>query len=127
MPNEEKTVRLNLRRTVARGGKVYGPGPADVPESLAASLQASGATPEGDARRAPAESPSAAGTSSGEEKTEKTEKTERKPATKTALREFGDADALRELAKSNKVKVSEDATKAELIEALHDAEISLDE
>lgn len=38
------TVRLHLRRSVIRDGKVYGPGPADVPAALAESLKLGGAT-----------------------------------------------------------------------------------
>jgi hypothetical protein len=121
MPNEEKTIRLNLRRTVIRGGKAYGPGEVDVPESLARSLQASGAQLAGDASKSTKDASPSTDGSAGEQKEE------RKPATKTALREYGDADALRELAKTHKVTVADDATKAELIDALHDAEISLDE
>lgn len=34
----EKMVRMTLRRSVGRGGKYYGPGEVDVPESLANAL-----------------------------------------------------------------------------------------
>lgn len=106
---EEKTVRVNLRRTVGRGGKLYGPGPADVPASLAKALLANKSA------TIPATTEPAA-ESTGE----------RKPATKTALREYGDADALRELATSKGVEVEASATKAELVDALHEAHVTLD-
>lgn len=132
MPNEEKTIRLSLRRTVVRDGKAYGPGEVDVPESFARSLQASGAKVVGqaDARSAPAATSAASDASTANSAASGgtgTDSTERKPATKTALREYGDADKLRELATSKGVRVKKDATKAELIDALHEAEVSLDE
>lgn len=111
-----ETVRLYLRRSVGREGKYYGPGWADVPAAFAKSLIAAGAiqpTPED----------SDATTAKGEDE-ELDERTDH--VTKKALREYGDADALRELAKAKSVDVAEDATKAELVDALYDANVTLE-
>lgn len=50
-----------------------------------------------------------------------------KPATKTALQEYGDRDALAELAKSKGVKVDEGDTKREIVDKLHDAGVTLED
>lgn len=123
---EEKTVRMTLRRSVGRGGKYYGPGECDVPESLAKALQTNASASVSGDDAAADDSSSIAGDESTSRESG-TEKREAKPATKAALKEYGDADKLRELASAKGVRVKKDATKADIVDALHDAEVSLDE
>jgi hypothetical protein len=110
----EGTTRLYLRTSVGSrkyGGKYYGPGWADVPNGLAKSLIANGASTEG-----PPDAGAAAGASGAPTATES------KRATKTALTEFGDADALRTLAKQHGVDVEGLTTKSELVDAIYESE-----